>query len=850
VIKLTLKSMFDRKVRFALTSFAIVIGVAFSVASFVLTDSLSKTFDQVASDIQEGIDLTVRSRLDFGDESLRPPVPRDVLDTVRSVPGAEQAAPRLFFPNIVPFKESGDPLRTFGPPLIGVNYTPDAGPLSQLLQVSGRPPAGPAEFNLDVDTADRGDFEVGKSYLVSGPAGTRRFELVGLVAFGTSGNQTAGAVISAFDTETAAEFFAKGNNYDEVAVAVSPGADLAEVTRLLEEILPANLEVVGSDVVVAESRDQFQTIVSLFRNVLLAFAIVMAVVAAFIINNTFTIVLGQRTRELALLRALGASGKQVTRTVVGEALVVGVFATVVGLAAGIALAFGLRELLDALGFALPSGDVEIQPRTIAVAVLIGVGITVAVSLVPARRARRVPPVAALRDDFHVAGPGLRRRLVTGGVVAVAGAASMALGLFGGLATAQLLAAIGVGALLVFIGVNLLSPTISRPVAYVLGSPFRRFSNVAGRLSQENAARNPRRTASTASALMIGLALVTMASVIGASLTKSFLGTLDDSVQADFIIRPSSQNNLGFTSAVQRTVADIPGVGDAVAYRVANQSARIDGRTKSISATDLSRFSTQLDIDITAGSIEGAGLGALLVEDDAAKSSGIALGDTVAVTFVTGETQDLTVVAIYDDGSLLGNWIIDLSTWERHFPTLQDDFLVSATLAPGADPVAVRAAIDAATRDFPVRVENREEFKQSARDQVDSLLVVIQVFLGIALAIAALGIANTLALSIFERTRELGLLRAVGMSRRQARRMIRYEAVIVAVFGGLLGVALGIVFGVAGSLAIPDTVVDTVSIPVVSIVMYLVVAMVIGLVASLGPARRAGRLNVLDAISYQ
>jgi putative ABC transport system permease protein len=908
--KLTLKSIFSRKVRFALTTVAIVVGVAFTVATFMLTDSLTDTFDQVAEDIEEGVDLTVRMHLEFGASTLRPPVPEELLDDVRGVDGVAQAEPRMFSDEVVPYRADGEPVKTFGPPRIGLNFSTDEGPLAQLQIVDGSPPEGSDQFVLDTSTYDREDFEIGKTYQVVGPAGARQFKLVGTFDYGSERTQGTGVIISAFDTPTAQDFFNKVGGYDEIGISLEEPGQVDAVAARLGDVIPDGAEVVGQEVKIQESQDDFQEFINFFRVALLAFAMIIVLVSAFIINNTFTIVLGQRIRELALLRAIGATGQQVTRSVLGEAVVVGVVSTILGLAAGVGLAALLQAVLEGNeSFSLPEGTLSLQPRTVIIAVLIGVGITLLVSLVPAWRARKVPPIAALRDDFRIAGPGLRRRLIIGGVATAIGALSMGAGLFGSYSTTATLTYIAAGALLVFVGVNLLSPTVAKPVSNLLGrrptavvllilGPIIMLSGVGllfvalgqmadgnpvggvflvlsaalvvgagwlafqtgrggldpttSQLARENAGRNPRRTASTASALMIGLALVAMASVIGASLTKSFLDKLDTAARFDYIVQPENQNAEipTFTNEVYDQVVDLPGVAEVLRVRYAPDSMRVNGDTKDVSASPFAQIERHVALDVVEGTIPADGTGKVIVEDDAAKSTGVRLGEVVPVQFADGTTQDLEVAAIYEDGSIVGNWMVDLPTWEAHFPTLTGDLLLSILKDPDADLEQVQDEIDEAAANYPVKVENREEFKDSTRAQINSLLIVIQVFLAIALLIAGFGIANTLALSVFERTRELGLLRAVGMTRGQAKRMIRGEAVIVSIFGGLLGVALGIVFGVAGAIAIPDTIIYTTAIPVGTIVIYLVGATVIGLVASIAPARRVANLDVLDAIQHE
>jgi putative ABC transport system permease protein len=848
---LTIKSLLARKLRLALTSLAIVLGVSFIVSSFVVADTLRDSFDGLVDDIQSNIDLTVRTTQEFGNETERPPVDESALATVQGVEGVKAAGGNITAPGTTPVKADGNAVSSgFGPPLLGINYTgiPE---LDKLIQVEGRLPEGANEFALDVDAWRDNDFVVGQTYTVESPtAGPRPFTLVGTVAFNSEANDTLGAVLVIFDTPTAQEFLGRPGQFDGISVIVDDDGQVTQIQERIQAALPPSLEVVDRTVTTEEQKDDFGQISSTFGTVLLAFAIVTLVVSAFLINNTFQIVIGQRIRELALLRALGGTASQVSRSVLLESLLVGAFSTVVGIGAGVLLSFGLRGLLGATGFSLPSGGVIVAPRTIIAAIVVGIGVTMLASLSPAWRTRRVPPVAALRDDFRLEGTSLRRRITVGGVVTLIGAVLMGWSLFGTLETVPLLIVLSAGALFVFVGVNLLSPTVARPVARTLGVPIERVYGTTGRLSRENAARNPRRTSSTAAALMIGLALVSMSAVVGASLRSTFLNILNNAVIADYFVQPESLGGTtGVPPAYSEELTQQPEIDSVVTYRFVSQGVRVQGRTKDINGTQFSEFPKHLDIDVKEGSLDSLPPNSILVHEDSANDHHLSVGDQIEVLFVDQKTETMTVGAIYGDASILGNWVIDLDTWQRHFSRDSDAF-VTAKLKETVTPDQGQAAIDRVTDKYAsVKAETKAEFEETMKARIDNFLIVITVFLLFSLLIALIGIANTLALSVIERTRELGLLRAVGMSRRQIRRMVRWEAVIVSIFGALLGVALGILFGIAATNAMPDSFVDTLSIPVGTIILYVVVAGLFGLLAAYFPARRAGKLNVLDAIQH-
>ncbi len=905
--KLTLKSLLDRKLRLALTMLAIVLGVSFVVASFVVTDSLRSTFNQLVTDIEGNIDLTARRELEFGDANNRQTIEESYLERVRNTEGVEAAVGRLFSANIRPIKANGESVETTGPPQLGINYA-EVPSLSGLIQKEGRPPQNGEEFNLDITAAADNDFVVGERYDVITPGGRRSFTLVGTVAFNSESNDTVGAIISVFDTRTAQQLFQREGGYNEIGIELADDGQAGAVSERIKAFLPADAEVVGRDVKIDEGQADFNEISSIFGNVLLTFAIISVVVAAFIINNTFQIVLGQRIRELALLRAIGATGRQVSRSVMGEAAIIGVVATAVGVGLGVLVALGLKALLDSIGFGLPDGPIRVAPRTWVWAIAVGVGVTLLAAISPARRSRKVPPIAALRSDFQLAGTGLKRRLVVGSGILLLGVVLMALGLFGDLATAPLIATLALGALTVFVGVNLVSPIFARKVALVIGRPPFGWIFVGlgallalgaagtliggivmlaqgeaggvgllilapillglawlsydgglgargktGQLARENAARNPRRTSSTAAALMIGLALVSMAAVVGDSLKKSFLDILDNSVQADYFIRNEDGNQdptAALPTEYTAILAALPEVDTVVPYRFAFSGIKVLDDVKDVNATDLTTFSAHLDIDVKEGDPGSAGGAGLLVHQDSAKDNGISVGDRVEVSFPDGTSDTLTVTAIYADASILGNWVISIDTWDAHFPSREDQFL-TATIKEGVDPEAAKQALRAASVPFPqAQVEDRDEFQESQQNQLDSFLAIINAFLFLAVVIAFIGIVNTMSLSVFERTRELGLLRAVGTTREQLRRIVKWEAGIVAMFGGLLGIGLGVLFGIAAVAAIPDSIIKSTSIPVQSLLIYLVFAGLAGLVAAWFPARRAGRLNVLDAIASE
>ncbi|MEM9201452.1 MAG: FtsX-like permease family protein [Actinomycetota bacterium] len=861
MLRLTIKNLLDKKIRFALTTIAVVVSVAMVVGVFVLTDSLRESFNGLAEDIASGADLAVRSPLEIGEEFDRPTVPESVDDIVNDVDGVARTIPGvLSFNDVVIIDGDGDAIRPQGPPALGFSFAP-----LQFFIIEGEEPTAPGVFATDVTTAGDNGLIIGETYAIDGPQRQEEFKLVGIFRFGSPDEHTSlGQTMAAFELGEAQRFFGKEGTYDQIDVIVEADQSIDAVQTRIQQAVGASVEVVTAEVLEEENAEGFDEVISIFNNILLAFAFIIVFVATFIINNTFQIVVSQRIRELGLLRAIGATGKQVSRSVYLEALLVGIFSTISGILLGLLLGIGLRSTLNALGFSLPAGPLVLASRTVIWALAVGIGVTMLSAIVPARRARTISPIAAIQTDQRLAGASLTRRLYVGGAMTAFGAFLLAMGLFVASSTASVLTLVAVGALLVFIGVNTLSPSFAQPVANLLGKPFARIFGIPGQIAQGNAARSPRRTASTAGALMIGLALVGMAGVVGASLTKSFLDTLDNSVEADYFIQSSAGGfdpSVTFSEEVAAEVEALPEFDSVVRYRFGLGSIQVDGANKDVFAADFDEVEDHLDADIVSGGLANAdGATTIALHEDPAADFGLAVGDTIRVTFPDFETDTLTVAAIYTDSSIFGNWLIDNAVWERHFERTGLGF-ASATVTGFSDDLpqeeqdallsAAADAIQPVTDKFPAVVaENRVEFRQSQQDQLNSFLAVIFVLLALSLVIALIGIANTLALSVFERTREIGLLRAVGMTRRQLRRAIRWEAVIIAVFGAILGLVLGVIFGIAAVVAIPDTFINTVSVPYGSLVVYVIIAAIAGILAAILPARRAARLNVLEAISHE
>ena len=900
LLRLTLKNIANRKFLFLGTALSVVLGVAFVVGVFIVTDSLRATFDDIADDIAGSIDLRVRSEIEFGDRLNAPEVDPALAGEVAAVDGVAAVTGGVAAWNVVIIDDEGEPLHSSGPPQFGVSWSDEAA-LSELFLAEGRPPAGPDEFAANARTADTAGLVIGETYRVSLPDGTRAFQLVGTVNWADPDeDQSQGAQFAVFDLATATELLNGGGGWDEILVDVDREADIATVAASLRQALPPELEVLTVEEVAEEQSAEFGTFVTIFQNILLAFAVITLVVSAFLVNNVFSIVIGQRIRELGLLRVVGATGVQIRRSVLGEAATVGLIATGLGLAGGIGVSAALKAIFASQGGELPIDPLLLTGRTVGVAFAVGVGITLLAALSPALKARRITPVEALREDARLTSPVVARRPVVGGVALVAGVVLLALGLlapdwpaliplallaavlanwggkrivwwggrlavaavglalllttvFADLSTTHLLVALSMGVLTVFVGINMTSPLFARPMARALGAPLARIDGIPGHLARQNAARSPRRTSSTAAALMIGLALVVTVSVVADSLKSSFARLLDEQVNADWFvcIGNCADQFSGFSPRLAADLEALPETRSVATYRLLGDAFRTDdGAVHGLMSVSTAEFDAHIDTDPVAGSVNDLPPGGLLAHIDQAETYGLSVGDMLDVEVIGGGRATWQIAGIYSDYAVAGPWVVSRSTLDRHFDTSVDQFL-SVLTADGVDEDAARAAISEAAAEYPrVTVRSRAEFRDAQADQIDQALIVVNVFLGLSLVIAVLGIVATLALSVVERTRELGLLRAVGMTRGQMRRMVCWEGLVVATFGGILGVVLGVAFGVLASDIIPDSVVSTLSIPGGQIALYLAIAALAGLASGILPAIWAGRLKVLEAIGYE
>jgi putative ABC transport system permease protein len=824
-------------------AFAITASVSFVVGSFVLADSLRATFNSLFQELNDNVDLEVRATQEFSTDDARDPIDVAIADSIREVDGVEVVEPILQrFAQLL--DADGEAIAPPGGPTFGVSWEGDNG-LQGVTVKEGRAPVGPDELAIDKATADAEGLEIGDTVSYLTDVGTFQGTITATVGLG-SADSFGGAQLTALDLDTALVRFGTDGNVDAIDIKVADGADVAAVQRAITDVLPPRTEVITGEQSAQETADAVNQFVGIFGTGLLVFAFVTAFVSAFIINNVFQISIGQRLRELALLRAVGASGRQVRRLITLEALALGVAGTIAGLIGGLLVARGLIFLFDAAGAGFPDAEIVMLPRTVLMAALVGIGITMLSVIVPARRAAKIPPVAAMRPELGFAA--LRtRRLVAGVIITVVGISLFLIGLFvrpGG--TVGLVGLAGTGALLLFLGIASLSSTVAGPVTRMIGWPVAKLFKVPGVLARDNVARSPRRTSSSASALMIGVALVSSTAVFASSLRASLVDTLESAVSADYII--TDQGFQGLSPVVSETLAAVPEL-DAVTP-IRQVSGQVDGSTKAIGAVDPVAFDKLVDPDLIDGTVAELGPNEVLLHKDPAKDLDASVGSTVDVTFQNGTTQTLTVAGIFGNATF-GNWLISLDTLAGVSDAPARDLFIIAKLADGVEPAAGDVAVTSAMTPYPqANVQSNAEFLASQEAQLNQLLFIITALLAFAIMIAILGISITLALGVFERTREIGLLRAVGMNKRQTRRSVRWEAVIVSTFGALIGIIVGTFLGVWLSVAVPDDVISKLAFNPTITIAILIGAVVAGLFAALYPSYKASNMNVLEAIATE
>jgi putative ABC transport system permease protein len=846
MLKITIKRLLASKRRLFTTAMAVLLGVAFMAGTLVLTDTIGKTVTDFFASLNAGTDAHVRGRAaspDLGGQ--RPRVDAALVPTITAVPGVAAAEGSISgYAQLVDKHGKAVGNQTLGAAPVGANWgTVDA--LNPFNLVTGRPPQADAEVVIDKASADKARLAVGDTATVLVQTGPQRVRVVGIARFGTV-DSPAGSSVVLFTKAAAERLVGQAGKVDGIGVVAAKGVSQEELRDRIAKVTPPGVEVVTGTVIEQESQRAVKDIMRLTNQFLLTFALIALFVGSFIIYNTFSILVAQRTRDIALLRAVGASRRQVLGSVLLEAVAVGLIAAVLGLVAGIGVAAGLKALLAAFGLDIPAAGIVVTARAVLASLLTGVLVSVASAVLPARRAAKVAPIAALRDLAHDRSGRSRRRVAIGAAVTAAGAASLSLGLLS--QSDRGLPAVGFGAAVIFLGVTVLGPVIARPVSRLIGAPLPALTGMAGRLARDNAIRNPKRTAATAAALMIGVSLVCFITIVASSSKASATAKVDKAFTGDFVIDAGSLGAGGLSHDLAERLDRLPEVKAASGVR--QTVVQIGGTTADLVAVDPASYGEIVDLDVTRGRLEDLDTDGIAVRDTVATAKGWSVGDTVPVRFAqTGEHQ-LDVAAIYRNKDVAGaDYLMGLAAYEANAADRFDTkvLVVKADRVSAAD---ARAAIEQVTADYPTaKLQDQTEYKTAQTAQIDRFVNLVYVLLALAVLIALLGIANTLVLSIFERTRELGLLRAVGMTRRQVRSMVRWESVIIALLGAFLGLAIGLFASWAMVTAVANEG-ARLQLPVGQLAVVTLIAALAGMLAAVVPAQRASRLNVLAAIATE
>ena len=866
---LAFKMTFARKGRLVLTSLAVILGTAFLSGTYVFRDTINQTFDRLFADIFRDVDAYVRSttfiELDFGGEQ-RATTPISVLDTVRGVEGVSSATGDIqAFARVI--GKDGEPLGSEGggPPTFGGIASSDSAGL--WIVDSGRLPIGPNEMMLDRATADDGEFAVGDTVRVVSFAGPREFTLVGVASYGDIASP-GGATFALFDQPTASEFLLQPGFVDAILVEGDGSVSDEVLAERIDAVLSADLklETLTGAEITAEVQGQIKDVLNIFSTFLIVFSYIALGIGSFVIYNVFSITAAQRQRENALLRAIGASRRQVSRAMLVESLAMGVVGSLIGFGIGILLSQGLNALLQATGFEVPTRGLAINPSSFINTLVAGVVVTVTAAWLPARRAGRVPPLAAMRDTALDTAGNLRRRVLIGlGLVALGG-----VGLVASMNDAPV-RVLGLGVLGVFAGILVLGPAIARPVALFIGMPVAKLRGVSGSMARQNAARNPKRTSRTAAPVLIGVALVTAFSALAASIRTEIRDTFGSAFSGDLALTVDSQGFGGIPLTVTDQIAGLDGVAQATGVgfttvRIVDPSepptnGETSGKSGSEQVAPLpdlrgsfvqtinpATISGLFDIGVTQGDLASLGNDGLFVEEDRATEKGWMLGDRLQIIRIDGRVIDAEIRGFVSGDTSFANYVASRDMF-TDAPTPIFDSFVYVKASDGTPVDELRDRVAAISSSVGIgTLQTKDEFIEEQAAQINQILALIYGLLALSIVIAVVGIVITLLLSVFERRREIGLLRAVGMTRSQVRTTVRWESVITSLLGAAAGVVLGIVMGVVVVAALSGDSGIGFSLPVGSTISIVVISFVLGVVAAIYPARRATKVNVVEAIA--
>jgi putative ABC transport system permease protein len=849
VTKVSFRGLMQRKLRTSVTALAVLLGVAFIAGSYVLTDTINKSFDEIFDVAYAGTDVAISSSTTAqGDQAAPPPFPASYLDKVRQVDGVRKAEGGIF--SVVRFvDDKGDQLSSSFAPEFVSSTAPK--PFDTLTYVDGRPPTTASETSIDTATADREHFEIGDKLRIAAEAGVKSYTIVGLQRLGDTAS--GGSSTAQLTLPEAQRLTDKIGELDGISVQAAPGLSPRALAQRIDHVLPPRLIVETGQQAAARQSQDIKDQLKFFRVILLVFGGVALLVGSFLIFNTFSITVAQRIRELGMLRTLGATRGQILSGMIMEAAIIGLLGGVLGVFAGIGFAAGLNAIFKSFGIDLPNTGMVIETRTVIVSLVVGLVVTLAAALTPALRATRVSPMAALLEAELPEGRGRGRIFAfVAALLTLGGLGMAAYGLLGSIDDSNAAAGlVGGGAVATLLGVSMFSPRLVRPLASFVGWPLERLRGLTGRLARENAVRKPGRTAVTAGALMIGLAVVVFVTVFAAGISASIGNAIDRNFQGDIVL----QNVDGYSpisSGAGREAANVQGVKTVSSLSFGG--AVYKGKDIRVSAVDPATVSDVLSLDWKKGSPDTLSSlsGNQAVLDDAwAKKNDINVGDRLLVRTPFEKSQSLLVQGtVKDNADLLGNLVVTDSLARSAFG-VREPSMTFIKLAAGANAAQVQDEIEKQVKAKFATVDtlNQKELKDNQEQQIQQLVSFFYVLLALAIVISLLGIVTTLALSIHERTRELGMLRAVGMSRRQVRRLIRYEAVITALIGAILGTILGIIFATLVSRPLADEGFEL-SYPIGTLLVLLILAALAGVLAAIWPARRAARLDVLQALAYE
>ena len=858
MIGVALRGLAGRKFRTVLTAIAIVLGVAMMSGAYVLTDTIDKAFNAIFVESYAGTDAVVSGKgadISFeGETSESPPIPEDVLERVRAVDGVQVATGSVTDPQTKLLNADGESIDTGGAPsfAFGIETAPEYERFNPLNLVEGRWPSGSEEVAIDEGVADDESLALGDRIGVAALGPAREYEIAGIARYGDL-SSLGGATFAIFDVPTAQALLDKEGELDAVQAAAQDGVAPEELVARIREELGTSVTVRSGTEQASDDSDEVATFTSIIQYFLLSFAGIALFVGAFVIFNTLSITVVQRTREFATLRTVGASRRQVLGSVILEALVIGLLASIIGLFAGLGLAVGLNELFTALNLDLPQTETVFATRTIVVSLLVGTVVTLIAGLSPAFRATRVPPIAAVREGAKLPRSALSRfgpYIAAATIVLAVLALSYAM-LAPDVGTGDRFILLGVGVLALFIGVALLSSRLVVPLTRLVGWPARRIGGASGQLAEGNAIRDPGRTASTAAALMIGIALVTFVGVLAQGLRVSNSDAIEEQIQADLVVT-SQDGYTEFPAAVGDAAAKIDGTD--VVSNVRQDVAEVDGSGANLTGLDGSSINQVYNFRWTDGSDEVlASLGddGAVVPDDVADDKDLAIGDSFTVLSPDNERRQYVVRGIYDGSPfypLLGTASISQDAFDELYDRPRNRFtLINVPGGPGG---GAKTSVERGLEQFAdTRVQTRQEWIDKEDEEISQFLLLLYVLLALSVIVSLFGMINTLALSVFERTRELGMLRAVGMTRRQTRRMVRHESVITALIGAALGLPLGIFLALLVTQALSEYDLQF-AIPIGALITFVIVSVIAGIVAAILPARRAARLRVLEALQYE